>query len=96
MPVLVFARGLLERRLFSYALLRKQEAKSVIVEARRQSRQVPSIVAHEYRDEPQDDAISGGKGLRVPGSAAGHELERMGSLDVPTKVDECVCVRWCV
>ena len=59
----------------------------MITEARRQSRQVPSIVAHGYRDEPSDDAVSGGKGLRVPGSAGGHdELERMGSLDVPAKV----------
>ena len=76
-----------------------QEAKSVIVEARRQSRPVPSIVAHEYRDEPRDEsALSAGKGLRVPGSAVDHQQsERRASMDEPTKVwnrklDRCMPV----
>ena len=69
------------------------------MEARRQSRQLPSIVAHEYRDVPRD-VVAGGKGLRVPGSAAGHHNDdRMISPDVPAKVTaiisnrlhNCVC-----
>ncbi len=57
------------------------------MEARRQSRQLPSIVAHEYRNEPRDSVVAGGKGLRVPGSAAGHHNdERIISPDVPAKV----------
>ena len=58
----------------------EQEAKGVIMEARRHSRPVPSIVAHEYRDETQG-LIAGAKGLRVPGSASGQRYD--DQMDTP-------------